>query len=153
MSGNASDMAGAHTRRRSVSLLYRATNLVAVAVIFAHSFPPWERRRGEHAEAGRVPDGVPRVGGEWRGMPTSESGLAAPPVDALLAEMVATLSYAAHAYLAPSEGEPDVASAALACDVAGQIFERATPRLRPDERSALSAMLTELRMTIVRKRG
>jgi hypothetical protein len=67
--------------------------------------------------------------------------------------MVATLSYAGHAYLAPSEGEPDVSSAALACDVAGDIFERVTPRLRPDERSALSAMLTELRMTIVRKRG
>jgi len=59
-------------------------------------------------------------------MPTSESGLAAPPINALVAEMVATLSYAAHAYLTPSEAEPDVFSA----------------RLRPDERSALGAMLT-----------
>jgi hypothetical protein len=67
--------------------------------------------------------------------------------------MVATLSYAAHAYLEPSEGEADVPSAALACDAAGEIFERVTPRLRPDERSALSAVLTELRITIVRKRG
>jgi hypothetical protein len=67
--------------------------------------------------------------------------------------MVATLSSAAHAYLTPREDQADIRSAALACDVAGQIFERVTPRLRPDERSALSAMLTELRMTIVRKRG
>lgn len=86
-------------------------------------------------------------------MSTAHEAPAAPPIDALLGEMVAALTMAANAYLAPREGAPDVASAALACDAAGDVFERIAPRLRPDERSALSALLTDLRLSVVKKRG
>jgi hypothetical protein len=77
-----------------------------------------------------------------------------PPVEPLLAEVIATLSLAAHAYLTESEGkEPDRESAEVAIDVAGAAFERVKDRLRPDERLAITQMLTETRMTFVRKRG
>lgn len=77
-----------------------------------------------------------------------------PPVEPLLTEVISTLSLAAHAYLTESEGrEPDRASAELAIDVAGAAFERVKERLRPEERLAITQMLTETRMTFVRKRG
>lgn len=77
-----------------------------------------------------------------------------PPVEPLLAEVIATLSLAAHAYLTEGEGrEPDRASAEVAIDVATAAFERVKERLRPDERLAMTQMLTETRMTFVRKRG
>ena len=88
-------------------------------------------------------------------MSTSQDQLAAPPVDDLLGETVATLLYAAMAYLEPrGEGAtPDLASAELAVDVAGIAFDRIASRLRPDARGALTVMLTETRLAIVRKRG
>ncbi len=77
-----------------------------------------------------------------------------PPVEPLLAEVIATLSLAAHAYLTEGEGRaPDSASAEVAIDVATAAFERVKDRLRPDERLAMTQMLTETRMTFVRKRG
>ena len=77
-----------------------------------------------------------------------------PPVEPLLAEVIATLSLAAHAYLTQSEGAaPDRSSAEIAIDVATAAFERVKERLRPEERLALTQMLTETRMTFVRKRG
>jgi hypothetical protein len=77
-----------------------------------------------------------------------------PPVEPLLAEVIATLSLAAHAYLTEDEGrKPDSASAEVAIDVATAAFERVKERLRPDERLAMTQMLTETRMTFVRKRG
>ena len=88
-------------------------------------------------------------------MSTSPDQLAAPPVDALLGETIATLLYAAAAYLEPRESDapPDLASAELAVDVAGIAFDRIASRLRPDARGALSVMLTDTRLAIVRKRG
>ena len=88
-------------------------------------------------------------------MSTSHDQLAAPPVEDLLGETVATLLYAAAAYLEPrAEGAvPDLASAELAVDVAGLAFDRITSRLRSDARGALTVMLTETRLAIVRKRG
>lgn len=77
-----------------------------------------------------------------------------PPVGPLLAEVIATLSLAAHAYLTEGEGKnPDCESAEVAIDVAGAAFERVRERLRPEERLAITQMLTETRMTFVRKRG
>jgi hypothetical protein len=77
-----------------------------------------------------------------------------PPVEPLLTEVIATLSLAAHAYLTGGEGdEPDRASAEVAIDVAGAAFERVKERLRPEERLAITQMLTETRLTFVRKRG
>ena len=77
-----------------------------------------------------------------------------PDVEPLLTEVIATLSLAAHAYL--SEGDDkkaDLESAEIAIDVASAAFERVKERLRPQERLAITQMLTESRMTFVKKRG
>ena len=77
-----------------------------------------------------------------------------PPLEPLLSEVIATLALAAHAYLADHDGKtPDLASAEAAIDVATSAFERVKERLRPDERLAIAQMLTETRLTFVRKRG
>jgi hypothetical protein len=77
-----------------------------------------------------------------------------PPVEPLLTEVISTLSLAAHAYLTDAQGrEPDRGSAEVAIDVATAAFERVKERLRPEERLAITQMLTETRMTFVRKRG
>jgi hypothetical protein len=77
-----------------------------------------------------------------------------PPVEPLISEVVATLSLAAHAYLTEGEGrQADNASAEIAIDIASAAFERVKERLRPEERLAMTQMLTETRMTFVRKRG
>jgi hypothetical protein len=88
-------------------------------------------------------------------MSTSQDQLAAPPVEDLLGETVATLLYAAAAYLEPrtESATPDLASAEVAVDVAGIAFDRIASRLRPDARGALTVMLTDMRLAIVRKRG
>jgi hypothetical protein len=88
-------------------------------------------------------------------MSTSQEQLAAPLIEALLGETIATLLYAANAYLEPRESEtpPDIASAELAVDVAGLTFDRIASRLRPDARGALTVMLTDARLAVVRKRG
>jgi hypothetical protein len=77
-----------------------------------------------------------------------------PPVELLLTDVIARLSLAAHAYLAVEEGkQPDLPSAEGAIDVASSTFERVKERLRPEERLAITQLLTETRMTFVRKRG
>jgi hypothetical protein len=77
-----------------------------------------------------------------------------PPVEPLLSEVIATLALAAHAYLTEEDGRsPDHASAEVAIDVATAAFERVKERLRPDQRLAITQMLTETRMTFVKKRG
>ncbi|MGZ3497748.1 MAG: hypothetical protein ACXWNK_06390 [Vulcanimicrobiaceae bacterium] len=77
-----------------------------------------------------------------------------PPVEPLLAEVIATLALAAHTYLADAtDKEPDLASAEIAIDVASAAFDRVKDRLRPEQRLAITQMLTETRMTFVRKRG
>jgi hypothetical protein len=77
-----------------------------------------------------------------------------PPLEPLLTEVIATLALAAHAYLADNDGkEPDFRAADAAIEVATVAFERVKERLRPDERLAITQMLTETRLTFVRKRG
>ncbi len=77
-----------------------------------------------------------------------------PPVEPLLGEVIATLALAAHAYLTDQQGrEPDYASAEIAIDVATSAFERVKERLRPEQRLAITQMLTETRLTFVRQRG
>ena len=88
------------------------------------------------------------------GVPTAEFQGQIPALAPLLTEVIATLALAAHAYLADDDGkQPDFESAEAAIDVASTAFERVKERLRPDERLALTQMLTETRMTFVRKRG
>jgi hypothetical protein len=89
-------------------------------------------------------------------MSTSQAEAAAPPVEALVGEIVVTLTYAARAYLNEgdeSEKQPDFASADLAIGLAASAFEVVQTRLRAEERSALQGMLTDLRLTYVKKRG
>lgn len=77
-----------------------------------------------------------------------------PAVEVLLTDVVARLSLAAHAYLESEEGrQPDLDSAEAAIDVASMTFERVKERLRPEERLAITQLLTETRMTFVKKRG
>lgn len=77
-----------------------------------------------------------------------------PPLEPLLTEVIATLALAAHVYLADESGkEPDFRAADAAIEVATVAFERVKERLRPDERLAITQMLTETRLTFVRKRG
>ncbi|HLX25549.1 MAG TPA: hypothetical protein VKR05_01045 [Candidatus Cybelea sp.] len=68
--------------------------------------------------------------------------------------MIATLALAAHAYLTEEDGrKADYQSAEVAIDVATSAFERVKERLSADQRLAITQMLTETRMTFVRKRG
>ena len=77
-----------------------------------------------------------------------------PPVEPLLGEVISTLVLAAHGYLSDNDGrEPDLQSAEIAIDVASSAFDRVKERLRSDERLAITQMLTETRLTFVRKRG
>ena len=88
--------------------------------------------------------------------PRAEAGFQGqiPAVEPLLTEVIATLSLAAHAYLTEGEGrESDLPAAEVAIDVATAAFERVKERLRPDQRLAITQMLTETRMTFVKKRG
>jgi hypothetical protein len=76
-----------------------------------------------------------------------------PPVEPLLTEVIVTLSLAAHAYLGDEEGRSaDLPAAEIAIDVAAAAFDRVKERLTPDQRLAITQMLTETRMTFVRKR-
>jgi hypothetical protein len=77
-----------------------------------------------------------------------------PPVEPLLSEVIATLALAAHAYLTEEDGrKADRSSAEVAIDVATSAFERVKERLRPEQRLAITQMLTETRLTFVRTRG
>jgi len=75
--------------------------------------------------------------------------LQAPPIEEIGAEIVASLCMAGLAYVA----KDDVESALLACDMVGIVFDRLSSRLKAEERTGLGELVTELRMSIVRKRG
>jgi hypothetical protein len=77
-----------------------------------------------------------------------------PPVEVLVTDAVARLTLAAHAYLTDEEGkQADLPAAEIAIDVASSAYERVKERLRPADRLAITQLLTETRMTFVRKRG
>lgn len=77
-----------------------------------------------------------------------------PPVEVLVTDAVARLTLAAHAYLSDQEGkQADLAAAEIAIDVASSAYDRVKERLRPADRLAITQLLTETRMTFVRKRG
>lgn len=77
-----------------------------------------------------------------------------PPIEPLIGEVIATLALAAHAYLTEEDGrKADQASAEIAIDVATSAFERVKERLQPEQRLAITQMLTETRLMFVRKRG
>jgi len=76
-----------------------------------------------------------------------------PPIEDLVSDLVARMALAAHAYLTDEEQPADLQSAEAAIDVATAAFERIKERLRPQDRLAITQLLTETRMTFVRKRG
>jgi hypothetical protein len=77
-----------------------------------------------------------------------------PPIEPLIGEVIATLALAAHAYLTEEGGrKADQASAEIAIDIASAAFERVKERLQPEQRLAITQMLTETRLTFVRQRG
>ena len=79
-----------------------------------------------------------------------------PPIEALLSEVAATLGAAAYAYMGegPTAHEtPDLSAAEAAIDIASQSFERIREKLPAERRLAMTDMLTNVRMTFVRKRG
>lgn len=77
-----------------------------------------------------------------------------PPVEVLVTDSIARLTLAAHVYLADEEGkQADLPAAEIAIDVASSAYERVKERLRPADRLAITQLLTETRMTFVRKRG
>lgn len=99
----------------------------------------------------QAPSGDPQAPAEGR---TPGGAGQIPPVEPLLAEMIATLALAAHEYLSEDvRGGPDVQGAQIAIDVASAAFERIKERLRHEERLAITQVLTETRMAFVRKRG
>jgi hypothetical protein len=72
----------------------------------------------------------------------------------LVTDAVARLTLAAHAYLADEQGkQADLSAAEIAIDVASSAYERVKERLRPADRLAITQLLTETRMTFVKKRG
>ena len=73
----------------------------------------------------------------------------APPIEQLGADFVASLCMAGLAYLA----KDDVESATLTCDIVGLAFDRLSTRLKAEERTGLAELVSELRMSIVKKRG
>jgi hypothetical protein len=77
-----------------------------------------------------------------------------PPVEALVTDAIARLTLAAHGYLAGEEGkQADITAAEIAIDVASSAYERVKERLRPEDRLAITQLLTETRMAFVKKRG
>lgn len=87
-------------------------------------------------------------------MSTKSPPVEIPAVESLVTEMIGNLTLLSHAYLSDEpERTPDWESAQIAIDVASASFERVKERLRPQERLAISGMLTETRLTFVRKRG
>lgn len=88
------------------------------------------------------------------GEPTTAGADQMPPVEDLVTDTVARFTLAAHGYLADEEGkQADLPAAEIAIDVASSAYERVKERLRPEDRLAITQLLTETRMTFVRKRG
>ncbi len=87
-----------------------------------------------------------------------------PPIEIVMSEVVANLAFVAHALLEPQAAEAEVpetaelhaarlADAEIAIDIAGRAYDRISARLPGDERAAIARLLTELRLSYVKKRG
>ncbi|HEV2262727.1 MAG TPA: hypothetical protein VGR69_10615 [Candidatus Rubrimentiphilum sp.] len=77
-----------------------------------------------------------------------------PAIEDLIVDAIARLSLAAHVFISDEEGkQSDLASAEIAIDVAASAYERVKERLKPEQRLAITQLLTETRMSFVKKRG
>jgi hypothetical protein len=88
-------------------------------------------------------------------MSAQSNATAIPPIEVVSSEVITSLAFAAHAYMEPigEDAVADLDAADIAIELAGKIYDRIQLRLQPEERSAFGRLLTELRMTYVRKRG
>lgn len=87
-------------------------------------------------------------------MSTQSPPAGIPAVESLVTELIGNLALFSAAYLSDESGRtPDFESAQIAIDVASTSFERIKERLRPEERLAITQLLTETRLEFVRKRG
>jgi hypothetical protein len=101
---------------------------------------------------------VGKVGGRGVQRPgnmSQETTVSVPAIEDVLSEVVVTLALVARTYLEPpADGTAaDLDAAGIAIDTAGAAFDRVSKRLKPEQRTALSALLTDVRMTFVRRRG
>jgi len=80
-----------------------------------------------------------------------------PPIEIVMSEVVINLAYVAHAHLRGAEegqlATPRLADAEIAIDVAARAYERIAARLPADERAEIARLLTDVRLTYVKKRG
>ncbi len=88
-------------------------------------------------------------------MSAQPTATAIPPIEVVSSEAITSLAFAAHAYMEPigENAQADLDAADIAIELAGKIFDRIQSRLESGDRSAFGRLLTELRMTYVRKRG
>lgn len=86
------------------------------------------------------------------------------PIEIVMSEVVANLAFAARAYLEQPAADTDAsetaeqlasrfADAEIAIDIAGRAYDRISARLPGDERAAIARLLTDLRLSYVKKRG
>ncbi len=80
-----------------------------------------------------------------------------PSIEIVMIEVVANLAFVAHGLLEVSTPDSDVAKrlddAEIAIDIAGRAYDRISARLPGDERAEIARMLTDLRLSYVKKRG
>ena len=80
-----------------------------------------------------------------------------PSIEIVMIEVVANLAFVAHGLLdvAATDGEETrrLDDAEIAIDIAGRAYDRISARLSGDERAEIARMLTELRLSYVKKRG
>ena len=80
-----------------------------------------------------------------------------PPLEIVMSEVVGNLAFIAHARLETPEADADAArsleDAEIAIDIAGRAYDRISTRLPVEERAAIARVLTELRLSYVKKRG
>ncbi len=82
-----------------------------------------------------------------------------PSIEIVMIEVVANLAFVAHGLLgvAATDGDGDetrrLDDAEIAIDIAGRAYDRISARLSGDERAEIARMLTELRLSYVKKRG
>lgn len=87
-------------------------------------------------------------------MSTSPQVAQVPPIEQLGSEVIATLLYAARAYLRSDAQRCDaLGDAEVAIDTAAEALRKIGERLSESERKVLSSMLSETRLECVRRRS
>ena len=90
-------------------------------------------------------------------MADQPNATAVPSIEIVMSEVVANLAFVAHGLLETAESDGNggrhLEDAEIAIDIAGRAYDRIAARLPGDERAAIARLLTELRLSYVKKRG